>query len=125
MESHPVRQLNDRGTRHFPFLPSQPMTSLVPNLQAAMDIRGISQSELSRKLVWSEAKLSRLMNGKQKGVTVATLLELQEALGVSLAFLMNIEDVAQTDAERALLAGYRKADQRDQALAESALKPRD
>ena len=90
-----------------------------------MDIRGISQSELSRKLVWSEAKLSRLMNGKQKGVTVATLLELQEALGVSLAFLMNIEDVAQTDAERALLAGYRKADQRDQALAESALKPRD
>lgn len=100
------------------------MTSLVPNLQAAMDMRQTNQAELARKLGWSEAKLSRLMNGKQKGVTVALLKELEAALGIGLAFLMDIEDVAQTDDERALLASYRQAPFRDKELAKAAVKPR-
>jgi transcriptional regulator with XRE-family HTH domain len=90
-----------------------------------MDIRQTNQAELSRKLGWSDAKLSRLINGKQKGVTVAQLKELEAALGISLAFLMDIEDVAQTDDERALLAGYRQAALRDKELARAAVEPRD
>ena len=90
-----------------------------------MDIRQTSQAELARRLGWSEAKLSRLMNGKQKGVTVALLKELESALGISLAFLMDIEDVAQTDDERALLAAYRQAAQRDKDMAKAAVQPRD
>ena len=90
-----------------------------------MDIRQTNQAELSRKLGWSEAKLSRLMNGKQKGVTVALLKELESALGISLAFLMDIEDVAQTDDERGLLAAYRQAALRDKELARAAVQPRD
>lgn len=113
------------ATRLLPHSPSQPMTSLVPNLQAAMDICQTNQAELARKLGWSEAKLSRLMNGKQKGVTVAQLKELEAALGIGLAFLMDIEDVAQTDEERDLLAGYRKAAKRDKELAQAAVRPRD
>lgn len=89
-----------------------------------MDRREITQAELARRLGWSEAKLSRLMNGKQKGVTVALLKELESALGISLAFLMDIEDVAQTEDERALLASYRKAERRDKELAQAAVKPR-
>lgn len=114
-----------RGTTGaVPYLQA-PMTSLVPNLQAAMDIRNTNQAELARRLGWSESKLSRVMNGKQKGVTVAQLKELEAALGVSLAFLMDVDDVAQTDDERALLANYRKAESRDRELAKAAVKPRD
>ena len=101
------------------------MKSLVPNLQAAMDIRQTNQAELSRKLGWSEAKLSRLMNGKQKGVTVAQLKELEAALGVSLAFLMDVDEIPQTDDERTMLANYRKAPQRDKEVARAAVQPRD
>jgi len=89
-----------------------------------MELRQTDQAELARKLGWSEAKLSRIANGKQKGVTVALLRELEDALGVSLAFLMDIEDVAQTEDERALLTSYRKADKRDKELAAAAVKPR-
>ena len=117
--------MNGHGTRDSPRHQSHPMTSLVPNLQAAIDLRQTNQTDLARKLGWSEAKLSRLMNGKQKGVTVALLKELEAALGVSLAFLMDIEDVAQTPEERRLLAGYRAADARDQTIALSAVEPRD
>lgn len=90
-----------------------------------MDIRQTNQAELSRRLGWSEAKLSRVMNGKQKGVTVAQLKELEAALGLSLAFLMDVEDVAQTDDERRLLADYRRAAQRDKDMAKAAVQPRD
>ena len=117
--------MNGYGTKGFPFVASHPMTSLVPNLQAAMDLRQVTQADLARTLGWSEAKLSRLMNGKQKGVSVALLKELESALGVGLAFLMDIEDVAQTDDERALLAGYRQAAQRDKELAKAAVQPRE
>lgn len=89
-----------------------------------MELRQTNQADLTRKLGWSEAKLSRLMNGKQKGVTVALLKELEDALGVSLAFLMDIDDVAQTDDERALLASYRKAESRDKEIARAAVEPR-
>lgn len=104
---------------------SHDMKSLVPNLQAAMDIRQTNQAELSRKLGWSEAKLSRIINGIQKGVTVAQLKELEAALGISLAFLMDVDDVAQTEDERALLADYRKAHKRDKEIARAAVQPRD
>lgn len=113
------------GKTRLPPFASHDMKSLVPNLQAAMDIRQTNQAELSRKLGWSEAKLSRIINGIQKGVTVAQLKELEAALGISLAFLMDVEDVAQTEDERALLAGYRKAQQRDREIARAALQPRD
>ncbi len=113
------------GTRHISLPVSHAMTSLVPNLSVAMELRQTNQAELCRKLGWSEAKLSRLMNGKQKGVTVAQLKELESALGMSLAFLMDIEDVAQTADEKELLAGYRLAHPRDKEMAKSAVKPRD
>lgn len=116
--------MKSRGTKTADPQQSQLMTSLVPNLQAAMDLRGTNQSELSRTLGWSEAKLSRIMRGKQKGVTVAQLKELEDALGISLAYLMNIDDVAQTPDERSLLADYRAAEARDKEMAKAAVKPR-
>lgn len=96
----------------------------LPNLRDAMDRRQVTAADLARALDWSEAKASRLLNGKTKDVTVAMVKELEAYLGVSAAYLLDLEDAAQTEAERLLLKRYRAAQDRDRKVAEAALSPR-
>lgn len=100
------------------------MKPLLPNLQAALDIRQMNQADFARRMGWSEAKVSRLISGQTQEVKMPMLREIEQALGFSVAYLMDIEDVAQTAAERELLAQYRSAESRDRELASAALRPR-
>jgi len=95
----------------------------LPNLLAALDARRFTQKELAAAAGWSEAKASRLVNGRTKDVTMAMVKDLETALGVSAAYLFNLEDAAQTDDERRLLANYRNAQERDRLIARAALSP--
>ena len=96
----------------------------IPNLLAAMARRGVSQAEFARGLGWSESKLSRMVNEKTEGITLTQISDLAGFLGVSEAALVDLEDVAQTDAEREVLRNFRVAEARDQELARQQLKPR-
>ena len=96
----------------------------IPNLLAAMARRDVSQAEFARGLGWSESKLSRMVNEKTEGITLTQISELARFLGVSEAVLVDLEDVAQTDAEREVLRNFRVAEARDQELARQQLKPR-
>lgn len=105
---------------------SEPTVQLShPNLLNALDRANMKQADLARATGWSEAKVSRLIAGKTKDVTVAMLDELVKQTGVKAAYLLDLDDVAQDEAERRLLLGYRAAQQRDRELAEAALKPRE
>lgn len=93
------------------------------NLLAALDASGLNQQGLAEKAGWSEAKASRLLNGKTKDVTMAMVKDLEKALGVSAAYLLDLEDAAQTDEEREILINFRLAQARDREIAKAALKP--
>jgi len=95
-----------------------------PNLLAALDAVKMNQADLARATGWSEAKVSRLLKGKTKDVTVAMLEELMKQTGAKAAYLLDLEDVAQNDEERRLLLEFRAAEQRDRQLAQAALQPR-
>lgn len=95
----------------------------LPNLTAALDAKGMKQKDLAKAAGWSEAKASRLLNGLTGDVTLTMLNELAAALGVSPGYLVNLEDVAQTAAEREILQNYRAAQARDRQIAEAALRP--
>lgn len=100
------------------------MTHQLPNLQAALDAKQMSQADLARATGWSEAKVSRLVKGVTGDITMAMLSELEKQLGVSVAYLLDISDVAQSDAERELLANFRLAQERDRQLALATVAPR-
>jgi transcriptional regulator with XRE-family HTH domain len=93
------------------------------NLLAALDAKGMNQKELAVLCGWSEAKASRLLNGLTGEITLTTIKELEAALGVKAAFLLDLEDVAQNAKEREMLVNYRKAQERDRAIAEAAVAP--
>jgi transcriptional regulator with XRE-family HTH domain len=95
----------------------------LPNLQVALDAAGLNQAELGRRLGWSEAKVSRLINGKTKGITMAMLRELEQELGCSAAFLLGIEDVPQSDLELDFLLRFRAASERERKAADAILPP--
>ena len=95
----------------------------LPNLLAALDAKEFTQKELSAAAGWSESKASRLINGKIKDVTMAMVKDLEDALGVSAAYLLDLTDMAQTDDERRMLANYRVAQERDRAIARAAVAP--
>lgn len=99
------------------------MSLNMPNLLAALDAKGWNQKELASRCGWSEAKASRLLNGVTGEITLTTIRELEAALGVSAAYLLDMEEVAQTPKEREMLLNYRKAQERDRAIAEAALTP--
>lgn len=92
-------------------------------LQAALDASGLDQKGLAARAGWSEAKASRLLNGLVKDVTVGMVKDLEAALGVSAAYLLDLDDVAQTDEEREILRNYRAAQARDREIAKAALAP--
>lgn len=96
----------------------------LPTLLAHMDAREMNQADLAKATGWSEAKVSRLLKGKTKDVTVAMLAELERCTGASIAALLNIDDVAQNDEERDLLRDFRAAQERDRAIAKAAISPR-
>ncbi len=85
----------------------------------------MNQADLAKATGWSEAKVSRLLKGKTKDVTVAMLKELERCTGASIAALLDIEDVAQTQEERELLRDFRAARERDRAIAKAAISPRE
>ena len=92
-------------------------------LIAALDLREMNQADLARKTGWSEAKVSRFTHGNTGDVTLTSIRQLAAALEVSEASLIELEDVAQTDDERALLRDYRTAAERDKRLAREQVKP--
>ena len=65
---------------------------------------GITQTEFSRKLGWTRARLNELIKGK-RGVTADAALDLAEALGTSAKLWMNLQ--ATYDLDQAM--GRRKA----------------
>lgn len=101
---------------------SQPVKLPVPKLREVMQRLGKSQADVMRLTGWSEAKVSRVINGKRKGITMAELEHLAKSLGVSKAELADIEDVAQSDRERKLLEAFRSSNEAHRQLAETALK---
>ena len=84
----------------------------------------MSQADLARATGWSEAKVSRLVKGVTGDITMAMLVELEKQLGVSVAYLLDISDVAQSDAERELLVNFRRAQERDRQIALATVAPR-
>jgi transcriptional regulator with XRE-family HTH domain len=95
-------------------------------VREALARAGKSQADLSRLTGWSEAKVSRYVTGKNLGeVTLTNLKELAAALDVSAAALVELEDVAQTDAEKRLLRNFRAATDRDKGLAQAQVEPRE
>lgn len=95
-------------------------------VQAALARAGKSQADLSRLTGWSEAKVSRHVTGKNLGeVTLTNLSQLAAALGVSPAALVDLEDVAQTEAEQKLLRNFRAAPDRDKDMAQAQVEPRE
>jgi hypothetical protein len=56
---------------------------------------------------------------------LTNLKELAAALDVSAAALVELEDVAQTDAEKRLLRNFRAATDRDKGLALAQVEPRE
>lgn len=94
-------------------------------VRAALARMGKKQADLSRLTGWSEAKVSRYVTGKNLGeVTLTNLTELAAALRVSPAELVDLEDVAQTEAEKLLLRNFRLAADRDKDLAQAQVEPR-
>lgn len=68
--------------------------------------------------------MSRWVHGKPGEVTLTNLNELAAALGVSPAALVDLDDVAQDEAEKKLLRNFRAAAARDKALAQAQVEPR-
>lgn len=113
------------GTRTRPVYKKSPYMQINPaKVREALARSGMSQAELSRRLRWSEAKVSRYVHGNLGEVTLTNLSKLAAALGVSAAALVDLEDVAQNDVERALLRNFRAATDRDRLLAQAQVEPR-
>lgn len=94
-------------------------------VREALARTGKRQADLSRLTGWSEAKVSRYVTGTNLGeVTLTNLTELADALDVSPAELVDLEDVAQTDSEKRLLRNFRAAPERDKDLAQAQVEPR-
>jgi len=101
------------------------MTLQLVNLPIAMRRAAMNQADIARVTGWSKAKVSRLVSGKTGDITMVMVAELARKLGTTPAFLLDIQDVAQDDAERELLRNYRAAQERDRAVARAAVVPRD
>lgn len=113
------------GTRWLPRHKGSPYMELNPaKVREALANTGKSQADLSRLTGWSEAKVSRWVHGKPGEVTLTNLNELAAALGVSPAALVDLDDVAQDEAEKKLLRNFRAAAARDKALAQAQVEPR-
>lgn len=79
------------------------------NIDAWMGRRQMSQADIARKMGCSEATAHRLLKGKkQGGINFMDVHKLAKALGVSESEIVELDDVAQTDDERAMLAAYRE-----------------
>ena len=92
-------------------------------LRSLLDQRGMNQADLARATGWSEAKVSRFVNGTQGEVTLTSISTLARALHCTEATLVDLEDVAQSEDERALLRNYRAAAERDRRLAREQVAP--
>lgn len=125
-ESTLPRGIAGCGKTASPIHEGLPYMELNPNkVRDALARMGKTQADLSRLTGWSEAKVSRYVTGKNLGeVTLTNLTELAAALRVSPAELVDLEDVAQTDAEKRLLRNFRTAPARDKDLAQAQVEPR-
>lgn len=83
------------------------------NIDLWMGRRQMNQADVARKIGWSEATVHRLLKGKkQGGITFMDVQQLANALGVSESEIVELDDVAQTDEERAMLAAFREINRR-------------
>lgn len=88
----------------------------VPTIRYWMAERGMkSDADLARATGWGKAVTSRALNGKNKGIKDVRLKELAKVLGRPEADLVQLDDVAQTKAERAILAKLKTADKERRA----------
>jgi len=79
-----------------------------------------TDTDLARALGWSKSKLSRILSGKHevKGMIVR---ELAKALDCKEAEIVELEDVAQTPFQRAVLSGIQDAEPNVQAAVRALL----
>lgn len=95
----------------------------VPNIRYWMGRRHIeSDAELARATGWSKATLSRVLNDKLQGVSKVRLKHLAKVLDCPEADLVELEDVAQTPFQRAVMLKLKAADQDAQQMVRLALK---
>ena len=75
-------------TSVFSDLPVSPGASLVKELEA----RGMTEQELATKLDWPEHRIDGIVSGKD-GITAETASGLEQALGISAEFWLNLEAI--------------------------------
>ena len=61
-------------------------------IKSARNLKGLRQGDLAGTLGWNYVKLSKIENGRIKGVAVSDLIAISEALDVSLDYLLGREN---------------------------------
>lgn len=95
----------------------------VPTIRFWMVKRGMeSDADLARAIRRSKATVSRMLSGKQKGVSKMLLKDLSRALGRPEGELVELEDMPHTPFQRAVVAALPDADPSVKAAIRSLLK---
>lgn len=92
------------------------MKLIVPNIrlyQARQQLH--SDQAFAKALGWSKSKLSRVLSGKQ-GVNDVLLKDLVRVLGCKEGEIVELEDVAQTDFQRAVTLAAKRATPEQEAI---------
>lgn len=82
-----------------------------------------TQAKLAALTGLSEATVSRILKGFHQGVHKMHVQKLAAALRCKEGEIVELEDVAQTDEERKLLADFRAAPEKSRRMALLALDP--
>ena|SRR5690625_782416 len=104
-----------------PRMESHDMKLNLPTIRYYMALHEMAtDTDLARALGWSKSKLSRILSGKHevKGMIVR---ELAKALDCKEAEIVELEDVAQTPFQRAVLSGIQDAEPNVQAAVRALL----
>lgn len=87
-----------------------------------MGVQGFaSDADLAKAAGWSKAKTSRVLSGKQ-GVGSVIVQQLARALRCKESEIVELDDVAQTPFQRAVLAALKHADPNIKSALHSILK---
>lgn len=98
------------------------MKLILPTIRYYMSVRGMeSDADLARAAGWSKAKASRILSGQQ-GVKDVIVKELATALRCKEAEIVELDDVAQTPFQRAVLSATKHADPNIKSAIHALLK---
>ena len=102
---------------------SRAMRLNIASVRYWMIVKGMDgDADLARATGWSKATVSRVLNGKLKGMKPMRLAQLAVALGRPEADLVELDDVAQTPFQRMVLERLKGGDSDAEAIIRVALK---